>query len=154
MEEIQGNRLHIYNAYNEALRPFEKEGLLRLPIIPDYAGHNSHLYYVLFNDGGTRDAVMGKLKSRGILAIFHYLPLHSSPMGKKLGYKKGSLPITESVSERLLRLPMYAGMTDEELEYALSTLREVIDEEVVQKCQKVKYRSLYPSTTREKPLES
>jgi dTDP-4-amino-4,6-dideoxygalactose transaminase len=154
MDTIQDLRLRIYNTYNEALRPYEKEGYIGLPIIPSYAVYNAHLYYILFSDGDTRDRVMDKLKTRGVLAIFHYLPLHSSPMGKQLGYKDGDLPITENISKRLLRLPMYAGMSDEELTYVISTLNTVIEEEVVQKCQSVQYRSSYRSTTQKKPSES
>jgi dTDP-4-amino-4,6-dideoxygalactose transaminase len=146
MDEIQEKRLRIYKAYNESLKPYEKEGLLRLPIVPDYASHNAHLYYILFNDGKTRDAVMNNLKSHGVLAIFHYIPLHSSPMGKRLGYKEDDLPVTESVSKRLLRLPIYAGMTEEELAYVISTLKQVLDEEL-QKCRSTKYPSLYQSST-------
>ncbi len=154
LDAIWKKRLKIYNAYNKALKPYEKDGSLRLPIVPDFAEHNAHLYYILFNDSQARDAVMKQLKSRGILAIFHYLPLHSSPMGKKLGYKEGDLPVTESVSKRLLRLPMYAGMTDEELAYVITALKDVIEEEVVQKCQSTRYPSSYRSTTRKKLSES
>lgn len=130
LDVIQRKRLRIYDAYNEALRPYEKEGYLCLPIVPGYAQHNAHLYYILFNDGHTRDRVMARLKSMGVMAIFHYLPLHTSAMGAKMGYKKFRLPVTESVSERLLRLPMYAGMTDAELSYTISALKTVIEEEV------------------------
>ena len=129
LEEIQQQRLRVYNTYKEALKPFEEEGLLRLPIVPDYAQHNAHLFYVLFNDQGTRNTVIDSLKAKGIYAVFHYIPLHSAPMGMKLGYGEGDLPITESVSERLLRLPMYAGMTEEELEYTISVLKTVIEKE-------------------------
>jgi len=154
LNAIRKKRLRIYNAYNKALKPYEKNGFLRLPIVPPYAEHNAHLYYILFNDGRARDAVMGELQSRGVMAIFHYLPLHSSQMGKRLGYKAGDLPVTESVSKRLLRLPMYAGMTDEELAYAISALKEVIEEEVAQKCPSTNYPSSYRSTTRKKLSES
>ena len=130
MDEIQQRRLRVYNAYKEALKPFEEEGLLRLPVVPEYAQHNAHLFYILFNDLTTRDKVLNSLKTKGIFAVFHYIPLHSAPMGMKLGYREGDLPITESVSERLLRLPMYAGMTDEELEYVISVLKKVIEKEV------------------------
>jgi dTDP-4-amino-4,6-dideoxygalactose transaminase len=152
-DRIQKKRLRIYNEYNRALRSYEKEGALRLPVVPGYAEHNAHLYYILFNDGEARDAVMQRLRSQGILAIFHYLPLHSSPMGRKLGYEAGDLPVTESVSKRLLRLPMYAGMTEEELAYVISALKEAIEEEVVQRCQTA-YPSSYRSTTRKKLSES
>ena len=129
-DEIQQRRLRVYNTYKEALKPFEEEGLLRLPIVPEYAQHNAHLFYVLFNDHITRDGVMDSLKVHDIYAVFHYIPLHSAPMGMKLGYGEGDLPITESVSERLLRLPMYAGMTEEELEYTSSVLKTVIEKVV------------------------
>ena len=130
LDEIQQSRFRVYNAYNEALKPFEEEGLLRLPIVPDYAQHSAHLFYILFNDHATRDRVMDGLKAKSVFAVFHYIPLHSAPMGMKLGYREGELPITESVSERLLRLPMYAGMTDEELEYVISVLKTVIEKEI------------------------
>lgn len=128
MDEIQHLRMKIHNAYYKTLKPFQDTGLLRLPIIPDYAQHNAHLFYILFKDMETRDLVMRRLKAQGILAVFHYIPLHSSPMGRRLGYGPGLLPITEDMSGRLLRLPLYAGMTDEELNYILKTLIEIIEE--------------------------
>jgi len=130
LDEIQQSRVRVYNAYKVALKPFEDKRLLRLPIVPDYAQHNAHLFYILFNDHATRDIVMDRLTAMGILAVFHYIPLHSAPMGMKLGYKEGALPITESISRRLLRLPMYAGMTNEELEYVISALNSVIEKAV------------------------
>ncbi len=128
LDEIQRKRLAIHRAYDDALKPYEKDGLIRLPIIPDYASHNAHLYYVLFNDSMIRDVVMGRLRDSGIQAIFHYIPLHSSPMGQRMGYRAEDLPVTEDVSRRLLRLPIYAGMTGEELEYVTSTLKGIIEE--------------------------
>lgn len=130
LDDIQQKRLKIYNAYNDELKHFEKDGFLRLPVIPNYAKHNAHLYYILFNDNETRNRVMTRLKERGILAIFHYIPLHSSPMGMKIGYNHGDLPITESISERLLRLPLYAGMSDEELNYTIYNVKEEIEKEM------------------------
>jgi dTDP-4-amino-4,6-dideoxygalactose transaminase len=127
MDEIQNLRMKIYKAYYQALKPYQDMGLVRLPIIPKYAHHNAHMFYILLRDLATRDWVMKSLKLQGILAVFHYIPLHSSPMGERLGYKAKELPITESLSDRLLRLPMYAGMTDEELNYILKTLKEVIE---------------------------
>lgn len=130
MDQIQARRMRIYDAYCRALKPFQEKGLLRLPIVPAYANHNAHIFYILFEDMKTRDDVMARLRSQGILSVFHYIPLHTSPMGIRLGYKTGQLPITESMSARLLRLPMYAGMTDEELDYILKTLIEIIEETV------------------------
>lgn len=130
MDEIQQMRQKVYNAYNKVLKPFEDKGILRLPIVPDHAQHNAHLYHVLFNDQTMRDSVMDSLKAQGVHAVFHYIPLHSSPMGMKLRYQTGDLPITESTSGRLLRLPMYAGMTEEELCYTISVLENVIGDVV------------------------
>jgi dTDP-4-amino-4,6-dideoxygalactose transaminase len=126
IEEIQQLRLKIYYAYNKAFKSYEKEGLLRLPVVTSYAQHNAHIYHVLFNDSSTRDHVMAELKSSGISASFHYIPLHSSPMGRKLGYMVEDMPVSESVSERLLRLPIYAGMTDEEVEYVITTFNSIM----------------------------
>jgi dTDP-4-amino-4,6-dideoxygalactose transaminase len=128
MDQIQRLRMKIYDAYCRALKPFQENGLLRLPIVPGYANHNAHLFYILFDNIKTRDMIMARLKLRGIQAVFHYIPLHTSPMGRRLGYKAGQLPITESMSARLLRLPLYAGMTDEELNYILKALIEIIEE--------------------------
>jgi dTDP-4-amino-4,6-dideoxygalactose transaminase len=127
-DKIQCLRMRIWDAYNEMLKPFEKDGIVRLPVIPDYATHNAHMYYVLFNDAGTRDLIMHQLKEKGIHAVFHYIPLHSSPMGRSLGWKPDDLPITEHVSERLLRLPIFAGMTHDELVYTISSLKTLMEE--------------------------
>jgi len=117
LDKIQDMRMNVWNTYYSALKPFEDAGKIRLPIVPDYAKHNAHLFYVLFQDEQTRDRVMNRLKGEGILAVFHYVPLHSSPVGRGLGYRKGDLPVTEEMSGRLLRLPMYAGTTKDEWEY-------------------------------------
>jgi len=116
LDEIQDMRLNVWNAYYTTLKPFEEAGKIRLPVVPDYAGHNAHLFYVLFNDEQTRDRVMNQLKEKEIHAVFHYVPLHSAPVGLGLGYRKEDLPVTEDISGRLLRLPMYAGMTTDQLE--------------------------------------
>jgi len=125
LNEIQKKRMNIYEAYNRVLPYYEGKGI-RLPTVPGYAQHNAHLYHILFDKPQDRDRAMVELNARGIHATFHYIPLHSSPMGMKLGCCKGDLPITERTSERLLRLPMYAGMTGEELQYVISVLEEIL----------------------------
>ncbi|MDD5594872.1 MAG: dTDP-4-amino-4,6-dideoxygalactose transaminase [Candidatus Omnitrophica bacterium] len=110
MDEIDKCRKKIFDSYLIGLRPLEEKGYLRLPYVPTYCKSNSHLFYILLNNSKTRDSLMNYLKSKGILAIFHYLPLHLSKVGAAIGYKKGNFPVTESASERLLRLPFYNEM--------------------------------------------
>jgi len=117
LDKIQNMRMNVWNAYYSALKPFEDAGKIRLPIVPDYAEHNAHLFYVLFSDEQTRDRVMNLLNGEGIHAVFHYVPLHSSPVGHGLGYRNGDLPVTEEISGRLLRLPVFAGTTKDEWEF-------------------------------------
>lgn len=126
MGEIQRKRLDAYHFYYSALKPLEREGLLRLPVIPAYAGHNAHLFYILMRSHMARDEVIRRLKPMGVSALFHYLPLHASPMGYRLGYRPGDLPVTESVSGRLLRLPLYAGITSDELKYVVSCVASAV----------------------------
>jgi len=117
LDEIQKLRMNVWHSYYSALKPFEENGTIQLPIVPDYAEHNAHLFYVLFHDEQVRDRVMDQLKENGILAVFHYIPLHSSPFGLEQGNRKEDLPVTEDISGRLLRLPMYAGITKDECEF-------------------------------------
>ena len=117
LDEIQKMRMNVWNAYYSALKSFEDKGKIQLPIVPDYAEHNAHLFYVLFKDEQKRDHVMTQLKEKGIQAVFHYVPLHSSPVGLGFGYRKKDLPVTEKISGRLLRLPMYAGITKDEWKF-------------------------------------
>lgn len=126
LDEIQESRLFVWNTYYNNLKEFEDAGVIRLPVIPDYAEHNAHLFYVLFNDEQTRDQAMQSLKEQGVYAVFHYIPLHSAPMGQRYGYRKGDLPVTEDLSGRLLRLPMYAGMREEELQFAVGKVRDFV----------------------------
>jgi dTDP-4-amino-4,6-dideoxygalactose transaminase len=128
LDEIQKSRLFVWNAYYSRLKEFADAGIIRLPVVPDYAEHNAHLFYVLFADELTRNQAMDDLKEQGVHAVFHYIPLHSAPMGQRYGYSEGDLPVTESLSGRLLRLPMYAGMTGEELRFVVTRVREVVRE--------------------------
>lgn len=122
INDIQEKRMKIWNRYNKI---FKNKGGMK---IPDWAEHNAHLYYILLDNEMERNRVMSELKKKGINATFHYLPLHTSPMGLKMGYKEGQedLLVTENVSKRLLRLPMYAGMTNEELDYICDTLNKIL----------------------------
>jgi dTDP-4-amino-4,6-dideoxygalactose transaminase len=114
MGAISDRRRAIYQYYRRQLKPLETEGLLQLPHTPEDCSANYHMFYVLTKDGPTRDALMEHLHKNGIGAVFHYVPLHSSPMGRRLGGNARELPITDSVSARLVRLPFFYTITDEE----------------------------------------
>ncbi len=126
LDEIQKLRMNVWNSYYSVLKPFEETGTIRLPVVPDYAEHNAHLFYALFHDEPVRDRVMNQLKEKGILAIFHYVPLHSSPLGLELGNRKEDLPITEDISGRLLRLPLFPLIDKIQLEYIFSNFKECL----------------------------
>jgi len=126
IDSITEKRKKIYHYYKESFKNLERRGVVRLPAIPKYCQSNYHLFYLLFESQRQRDKVMDGLKKKGILAVFHYLPLHTSPMGKKFGYKKGELPITESISGRLLRLPLYNDISIEDLDYIQKTVKRLL----------------------------
>ena len=107
MEEINERRKKIFMFYHKALMSLVNDGEIRIPCDSNGCQDNSHLFCVILKDEKTRNALMDYLKSQGILAVFHYIPLHLSPVGRSMGYVEGQLPITESMSGRLLRLPFY-----------------------------------------------
>ena len=107
-------RRAIDRGYRERLEPLERAGLLRLPFVPEGVESHYRTFYIVLNSGATRDALMEHLKRNGVSAVFHFVPLHSSPMGLTFGYRPGDLPITEDLSGRLLRLPSFAEITDAE----------------------------------------
>lgn len=127
IDAIAERRKNIYQQYRMLLKPLEVQGLLRLPHIPEDCASNYHMFYILLPDVETRDALMAYLKQHGILAVFHFIPLHSSPMGKKFGYADGNFPITEELSGRLLRLPFYYEMTEEEQVYVVKRITEGLE---------------------------
>ena len=106
-EAITHKRWALFDEYMAGLAPLEQAGLLRLPRVPETCRHNAHMFYILLNDADTRGRLIAFLKARGIQAVFHYVPLHTAPMGLQLGYRPGDLPVTEDISARLLRLPCF-----------------------------------------------
>src|SRR5262249_16470546 len=100
--------------YRQQLEPLEFEGLLRLPVVPEDIESPYHTFYIVLDRMETRDDLMTHLQQNGVSAVFHYIPLHSSPVGRQFGYRPGDLPITEELSGRLLRLPSYAEITFDE----------------------------------------
>jgi dTDP-4-amino-4,6-dideoxygalactose transaminase len=113
-EKLNGDRMRSWSLYHEALEPLEEEGLLRRPIVPDSVEHNAHIYYVLFNDLEERTNVLRELTRRDVNAVFHYVPLHSSAAGQRYGRVHGELPRTDAAADRLLRLPLWNGITESE----------------------------------------
>jgi dTDP-4-amino-4,6-dideoxygalactose transaminase len=116
METITARRQAVYTRYRDSLMPLEQRGDIRLPVIPEGCTTNYHMFYILLESEPIRAALIEHLKAQGILAVFHYVPLHTSPMGQTMGYQRGMLPVTEDVSDRLLRLPMFFDLTDTQLD--------------------------------------
>ena len=123
-DKINNNRLESWNCYNEAFEHLEEAGKVELPVVPDDCVHNAHMYYLKCKDLEERTALIEFLKENGIVAPFHYVPLHSSPAGKKFGRFCGEDEFTTKESERLLRLPMYYTLLDEQVEYVIGKVKE------------------------------
>lgn len=115
-DEIYSNRMRTWNIYNEAFKPLKDKGILELPFIPDHCKHNAHMYYMKTDTLNTRTKLLDYLKRNEILSVFHYVPLHSSPAGKKYGRFSGEDRYTTKESERLFRLPMYYKIKDDDIE--------------------------------------
>jgi dTDP-4-amino-4,6-dideoxygalactose transaminase len=113
LEPIARRRREIYNFYYEHLLQLEGPGF-RLPVIPKDCKSNYHMFYILLPNDETRNNLMAHLKDHGITAPFHYVPLHTSPVGSRYGYCPGDLPVTENLSGRLLRLPFYCEISETE----------------------------------------
>ncbi len=126
MDEITKRRRQIYQYYRLQLKHLEAEGLLRLPRIPEDCESNYHLFFLLLPTAAIRDALMAHLKSQGILAVFHYIPLHSSPMGLKFGYREGTLPVADDLASRLLRLPLFHDLTETEQRRIVDCIAEFL----------------------------
>lgn len=112
--EIQARRARIFTRYREVLAGWAEENGVRLPVVPKASEPAWHLFYVLLPDLTTRQRFISWMKEADILCVFHYLPLHDSPMGHRFGYRHGDFPVTEAVSDRLVRLPFFFGLTEPE----------------------------------------
>ncbi|OEU70986.1 MAG: dTDP-4-amino-4,6-dideoxygalactose transaminase [Desulfovibrio sp. S3730MH75] len=118
-ETITNRRTAIFNRYEEGLSPLSEKGFLRLPHTPANCTHNGHMYYVITNSALERNELIDYLKEYNIASVFHYMPLHSSPMGKKIRVFNTELPVTDSFSERLIRLPCYYELSEEDQSYVI-----------------------------------
>lgn len=123
-DEINNNRMETWNFYNDSLKPLRDAGLIELPTIPDYAEHNAHMYYIKLKDLENRSDFLQFMRDREIGCVFHYVPLHSAPAGRKFGRFHGEDTYTTVESDRLVRLPMYYGITEEDKETVISSIKE------------------------------
>jgi dTDP-4-amino-4,6-dideoxygalactose transaminase len=115
-KEITQMRMDVWNIYHAALEDLEQKGDLRRPIIPAECEHNAHMYYILLDSLEARTELIAKFKAQDIHPVFHYIPLHSAPAGKKYARAHGEMKNTDSLSERLLRLPMWVGLGKQQAE--------------------------------------
>lgn len=125
-ERITQQRLAIWEVYQQLLAPLAADGLLTQPVIPDNCQHNAHMYYVILSPDIDRQKVLERLKQQGINAVFHYVPLHSSPAGKHFGRAQGELKVTDKKAAQLLRLPLWLGLTAEQQEHISQALHQAL----------------------------
>ncbi len=125
LEEINNittNRLEIWNNYCENLRSLDLSGIIDIPTVPDFVGHNGHIFYIKVKDISQRMKLIAYLNKNGVNAVFHYVPLHSSIAGKKFGKFFGTERFTTSESDRLIRLPLWYGMDDQQVKKVIGTV--------------------------------
>lgn len=121
-EAIDKKRMEIYDYYQEALRPLADRGLIEQPYVPENVVHNAHMYYLKVKDLDVRTRLISYMKEQGIMCVFHYVPLHSSPAGMRFGRFSGEDRYTTKESERLLRLPMFYSLSLEEQKRVVKAL--------------------------------
>lgn len=124
---IINERLKIWRKYHQLCAPLEEKGFLRRPSVPSHCEHNAHMYYVLLAPGISRQRVLAHFKNAGIGALFHYVPLHSSPAGQLYGRAVGDLQVTERQSQSIMRLPLWVGLSDEQQSRIVDALERAID---------------------------
>ena len=129
-EEITKDRMRTWNQYYQAFLELQEKGFIELPVIPDNCTHNAHMFYMKCKDLETRTRLIKFLKENEILAVFHYVPLHTAPAGLKFGRFHGEDDYTTKESERLVRLPLYYGLKQEEVTYIIKKVKEFYETEV------------------------
>lgn len=125
-QSITRRRQRVHEFYDYYFQRLQDEGLLRLPLIPTHCQTNHHIYYIILPNTQTRDSLRQHLSENGIGAASHFVPLHSSPMGQSFGYRHGDLPITEDLSERILRLPIYPQLSEHEQMFVIREVRNYL----------------------------
>ena len=127
MRDIQDKRIKIWNRYYEGLSSFEPVSIKKpkLPLIPEYATNNAHMFYLVCDNVDDRTKFIQHLKDKGILSVFHYLSLHKSSYDEKYSIRKSELPNSDMFSDCLVRLPLFYELTDEQVEYIINTIKEL-----------------------------
>ena len=124
-DEILETRLDTWRHYHRRLAALDHEGLLRRPTVPQICRSNAHVYYVLMPDVERRTELLARTKAAGIGAVFHYVPLHSAPAGRRFARQHGELPVTEDLSYRLVRLPLWFGLAEAQVETVIGLVETV-----------------------------
>jgi dTDP-4-amino-4,6-dideoxygalactose transaminase len=124
--EINRRRQALWARYHEAFADLERHGVARRPVVPAEATHNAHGYFLRLADLDTRTRFIARLRDEGVHAVFHYVPLHDSPAGRKYGRASGALTVTRSASERLVRLPLWLGL-EEHQDYVIDRCRRALE---------------------------
>ncbi len=119
MEEINQARMRIWDTYNLAFKSLEDKGRVRRPIVPSECGHNAHIFYLLLPTADERNKMLQYLGEKGVNAVFHYIPLHNAPAGSQYGRTGSNMENTDSLSSRLIRLPLWSGLTNDQVETIL-----------------------------------
>jgi dTDP-4-amino-4,6-dideoxygalactose transaminase len=127
IEDITARRMAAWQRYRHNLAVLEKAGKLRLPVIPAGCQHNAHIFYILLNSAAEQAKVLKGMKKANINAVFHYQPLHSSPAGQRYGRAHGTLKITDDLSNRLIRLPLFAELKADQVDYICSVLEQLLN---------------------------
>jgi len=121
-QTINQQRLRLWQRYYDALQPLAAQGRIALPAVPDSCCHNAHMFYLKLRDSDDRDALIRWMKEAEILTVFHYIPLHTSPAGERFGRFHGEDRVTTRDSERLLRLPLFYNLSDNNQRTVISSL--------------------------------
>lgn len=125
MDKINQKRLEIWNQYNDFFSLYAH--IIKRPVIPAHCRHNAHMYYILFKDLQARTRFIDYMKENDILTVFHYIPLHSSPAGKKYCKTAGNMDVTNTISDTLVRLPMFYTLNDEKLNQIFTTVKQYME---------------------------
>ena len=124
IDKIQKSRMDNWNLYYEELKPLAEQGYIDIPYIPEDCVHNAHMFYIKVKDINERTRMIEYLKQHDVNAVFHYIPLHTAPAGKKFGEFFGEDQYTTKESERLLRLPLWYGLASDQVSYVVETIKK------------------------------